>query len=61
MKREKKVRYILQLDGEELGGASSLRGIAEILGCSFQYVHKRLKDGNINYNKKVYTIIDRLA
>jgi hypothetical protein len=62
MKRTQLPRYTLKLDGVDLGSSSSIRGIANLMGCSYQYIYRDIDDdGTIKYNKKVYTIVDRLA
>lgn len=61
MKKEKGIRFIVQLDGVELGRSTNLIGIANIIGCSNGWIYREIKDGKLKLNKKVYTIIDRLA
>lgn len=56
----KKTRYIIQLDGKDVGRATSISNIGEVLGCSKQHVHKAITNGTLKLKHKVYTIIDRL-
>ena len=58
---EKKLnRFILLKNGEKITETPTIRAIAKFVGCSFQYLYKKLNDNKFKYKKNVYTIIDKL-
>ena len=62
MKTRKNERWILMLDGIEVYRATSIENIGKELGCSRQHIYSQISEKLIfTHNKKVYTIIDRLA
>ncbi len=55
-----KERYILMLGDQEIGRATSIIGIGELIGCTKQHIYQRLKEGYFTYKKNNYQLIDRL-
>ena len=56
----KKERYILMLDNQEIGRATSIEQIGSLIGCSRVHIYQRLKEGYFTYKKQTYQLIDRL-
>jgi len=56
----KKERYILLLDGVEIGRATSITNLGKLIGCTKQHIYQQLNEVFFNYNKNIYQIIDRL-
>jgi DNA invertase Pin-like site-specific DNA recombinase len=58
--KQRKERYILQRDGVELGRATSLQGIADILEIGVATIYRTIQpDNTFKFRKKIYTIIDK--
>jgi hypothetical protein len=60
LKTMRKERYILLLDGVEIGRASSITNLGKLIGCTKQHIYHQLEEGFFKYNKNIYKIIDRL-
>jgi len=56
----KKERYILMLDKQEIGRATSIEQIASLIGCTRVHIYQRLKEGYFTYKKQTYQLIDKL-
>jgi len=56
----KKERYILMLDNQEIGRATSIEQIGSLIGCSRVHIYQRLKEGYFTYKKQTYQLIDKL-
>lgn len=56
----KKERYILLLEGNEIGKATSITNVGKLIGCTKQHIYQKLNDGFFTFDKKTYQIIDRL-
>lgn len=56
----KKERYILMLDNQEIGRATSIEQVGNLIGCTRVHIYQRLKEGYFTYKKQRYQLIDRL-
>ena len=56
----KKERYILMLDNQEIGRATSIEQIGTLIGCTRVHIYQRLKEGYFTYKKQTYQLIDKL-
>lgn len=58
--KQRKERYILFKDDIELGRASSLQGIADIMEISIATIYKNIQpDNTFKFRKKWYKIVDK--
>jgi hypothetical protein len=55
-----KERYILMLDNQEIGRATSIKQVGNLIGCTRVHIYQRLKEGYFTYKKQTYQLIDRL-
>ena len=55
-----KERYVLMLDNQEIGRASSIEQVGNLIGCTRVHIYQRLKEGYFTYKKNNYQLIDRL-
>jgi hypothetical protein len=57
---KKKIRYTVAYQNEIIGEVATLTGIATLLNCSKQYVHKYIINGQLRLKNKTYVITDLL-
>lgn len=61
-KQEKKTRYILYKNGVMVGESSNKIGIANMIGCTIDWVYKAIDDqGNLPFQKNNYRMVDKLS
>jgi hypothetical protein len=55
-----KERYILMLGDQEIGRATSIEQVGNLIGCTRVHIYQRLKEGYFTYKKNNYQLIDKL-
>ena len=55
-----KTRFIIKLNDAVVGEASTIEGIASVIGCTRVHIYQSIKDNYVTYKKNNYQIIDKL-